>query len=256
MELHQGRDRFQWMLQWGHRLSAMDTSMTTWCARSGTVFGDCFNGATAFRRWIRPGRCGSRSPKQPCFNGATAFRRWILDGPAFAPVRPVLASMGPPPFGDGYVARGSPMSQAQGVEASMGPPPFGDGYIKLEEGSEPFALASMGPPPFGDGYITRITAGPCSPACFNGATAFRRWILPHDGGEHPDFDPATLQWGHRLSAMDTELEQLGTRAELRASMGPPPFGDGYANRASCVAPSSAGFNGATAFRRWIPPSDS
>ena len=89
------------------------------------------------------------------------------------------------------------------------------------------SLTSMGPPPFGDGYLTtpptrcgtalwlqwghRLSAmdtgdGPWRPrwrsGCFNGATAFRRWI------------PGTSRNGFWQS-------------HQRASMGPPPFGDGY-----------------------------
>ena len=88
----------------------------------------CFNGATAFRRWIQDQHYQDPSRRQvlPCFNGATAFRRWIRVG--YAEDRPprLHASMGPPPFGDGYAPDG-PQRDLAGV-ASMGPPPFGDGY--------------------------------------------------------------------------------------------------------------------------------
>ena len=50
----------------------------------------------------------------------------------------------------------------------------------------------MGPPPFGDGNR-------------------------HPTGYNPT--PADLQWGHRLSAMETA-------EKIAPSMGPPPFGDG------------------------------
>ena len=40
--------------------------------------------------------------------------------------------------------------------------------------------------------------------CFNGATAFRRWKLL--GGVNGWFMQSQLQWGHRLSAMETWLE--------------------------------------------------
>ena len=84
------------LLQWGHRLSAMeiivDTAYPCWsCAR--------FNGATAFRRW----RSSCRAPADP---GGQA-------------------SMGPPPFGDGDMLKARWQTR-QGA-ASMGPPPFGDG---------------------------------------------------------------------------------------------------------------------------------
>ncbi len=68
--------RFQcvarWTLQWGHRLSAVETS------------------ASAF----------APSWSSRCFNGATAFRQWKPDGPMCHPLDHG-ASMGPPPFGSG-----------------------------------------------------------------------------------------------------------------------------------------------------------
>ena len=35
-----------------------------------------------------------------------------------------------------------------------------------------------------------------------------------------------LQWGHRLSAMETADSLAAVEGEGEASMGPPPFGDG------------------------------
>ena len=132
-------------LQWGHRLSAMDTQHQ----RKRRVRTAGFNGATAFRRWIR---AAGRSPlsSSRCFNGATAFRRWIPRWPRPDTWTPATASMGPPPFGDGYISRRLrvPLSP----QASMGPPPFGDGFVA--------------------NLVDRLAPG------FNGATAtaFRRWI--------------------------------------------------------------------------------
>ena len=83
------------MLQWGHRLSAVETRRASPPSCQG---GTCFNGATAFRQWKQ----GGAYPWIPSFNGATAFRQWklrcgwyLLDG--------VPASMGPPPFGSGNI---------------------------------------------------------------------------------------------------------------------------------------------------------
>ena len=131
----------------------------------------------------------------------------------------------------------------------MGPPPFGDGKIGslifllimllLQWGHRLSAMesaspvgnsarngpASMGPPPFGDGKGSRIVANAWPGACFNGATAFRRWkVAPADS--LASRNPSRLQWGHRLSAM----ERGGAGGLL-----PPVLGR---------------FNGATAFRRW------
>ena len=62
-----------YVLQWGHRLSAMETGR---------------------RPSPRPYRAGS-------FNGATAFRRWKLVVAVAGVSLLNEASMGPPPFGDG-----------------------------------------------------------------------------------------------------------------------------------------------------------
>ena len=109
-------------LQWGHRLSAMETSpqvSRTWRPLA------TFNGATAFRRWklaaiaalalvfvlLQWGHRLSametmktlwRAAKCRCsFNGATAFRRWKLEYRPPLRVPDAEPSMGPPPFGDG-----------------------------------------------------------------------------------------------------------------------------------------------------------
>ena len=136
-----------WMglLQWGHRLSAMEAC---WDARTPTWAGSRFNGATAFRRWKH------RRAAQRC--------------------RPFgLASMGPPPFGDGsndgsdikkagiWLQWGHRLSAMEALvvhgphhelpQASMGPPPFGDGSGAFQAFDDSHLRASMGPPPFGDG---------------------------------------------------------------------------------------------------------
>ena len=112
-------------LQWGHRLSAMESASTMTRVPCCT---DCFNGATAFRRWkvLQADRAWRASW---CFNGATAFRRWKER--------------------DGGAARGLHLP------ASMGPPPFGDGKTVWVVSVPPVEVASMGPPPFGDGKETR-----------------------------------------------------------------------------------------------------
>ena len=106
--------------------------------------------------------------------------------------------------------------------------------------------ASMGPPPFGSGNIYAALVE----ALVNGSP----------------------QWGHRLSAVETNAIGALVSGSL-ASMGPPPFGSGnrvesviplrpmklqWGHRLSAVEtkqPSTAhdpvtGFNGATAFRQW------
>ena len=225
-------------------------------------------------------------PGDECFNGATAFRRWRsvkLDVrlPHF-----VNASMGPPPFGDGD--QKPAVDRRQDQRASMGPPPFGDGdtaaaslinevTIQLQwghrlsameivifgagglsglmlqwghrlsameihhpvVGDAPVVVASMGPPPFGDGDVCR-TRWSCRPAPgFNGATAFRRWrsavtaprpraVVVASMGPPPFGD------GDQVTPRPLPLQR-------RASMGPPPFGDGdsaphlYGNLPKCAS---------------------
>ena len=110
------------VLQWGHRLSAMET------------------------RLRRTGTCVTASP----FNGATAFRRWKL-GPGEPPL----------PFAERRLQWGHRLSAMETdgrswpsqytLAPSMGPPPFGDGNMAMDEDMESEAIPSMGPPPFGDG---------------------------------------------------------------------------------------------------------
>ena len=230
------------LLQWGHRLSAMERDC--WALMWMTLR-SCFNGATAFRRW-KEVKSDGQLEVGAGFNGATAFRRWKAGTTRSAICLPVSlqwghrlsameswgvestlpslcnASMGPPPFGDGKL--GCPLltkrrfkrfngatafRRWKGVggqrvvcpdhRASMGPPPFGDGKKDNRLRVPPGKTASMGPPPFGDGKSER--SHPRRPGWprFNGATAFRRWKAP-TGAPRRHAWPA-LQWGHRLSAM-------------------------------------------------------
>ena len=157
------------------------------------------------------------------------------------------ASMGPPPFGGGNFVL-CPAAHAGGP-ASMGPPPFGGGNLAKTphslrrlvgfNGATAFRrwkpgrpgppgpaarIASMGPPPFGGGNPSTWATNCNSQDSFNGATAFRRWKRDNNGqdrlGDH------RLQWGHRLSAVETIEVVAELRPKGTASMGPPPFGGG------------------------------
>ena len=206
----------------------------------------CFNGATAFRRWIRAcfqqpytrsyplqwcHRLSAmdttqaptiRSGYGPRFNGATAFRRWILSINVSVEYE-LLASMGPPPFGDGYGQQGG--RRCPVVGASMGPPPFGDGY-RAGRGRIPGHL-----PPLQWGH--RLSAMDTFP----GVCEFP--FLPR------------LQWGHRLSAMDSLQILLIVWREVPLQWGHrlSAMDTAWSKfMAQCIV---CGFNGATAFRRWI-----
>ena len=108
----------------------------------------------------------------------------------------------------------------------MGPPPFGDGdrYFLLSN-KRAFSPASMGPPPFGDGDRPGFAKGHHKNLGFNGATAFRRWRCVCASWLRLRSMWA-LQWGHRLSAMEIGRASDTCWSRVRASMGPPPFGDG------------------------------
>ena len=84
--------------------------------------------------------------------------------------------------------------------------------------------ASMGPPPFGDGKLSMALKKIISPMSFNGATAFRRWKVILEFRR--EVYQRELQWGHRLSAMESYTISRVVAGVGFASMGPPPFGDG------------------------------
>ena len=118
----------------------------------------------------------------------------------------------------------------------MGPPPFSDGnasnvrWVNPPSMGPPSAMeasidASMGPPPFGDGNRTNH---PGSSSLQTGLQWGHRLSAMETAvmATAMAYPPSPLQWGHRLSAMETR----GT--------------------ASTGRPSSTCFNGATAFRRW------
>ena len=159
-----------------------------------------FNGANAFQRWIRESARGEL-PNRPRFNGANAFQRWIPD------LRFVI------------------VPRIYRVRASMGPTPFSVGYDATP--ASPFIerAASMGPTPFSVGYSVALRAMRYSPMCFNGANAFQRWIRLLR--IHMAACSKKLQWGQRLSALDTFTIAPHASHGVGASMGPTPFSVGY-----------------------------
>ena len=182
------------LLQWGHRLSAVETG-TVWLN-----YGDAYRLQWGHRlsavETRRPAGTGGRPP--PRCNGATAFRQWKrhsdLDG--------------------------------------------GLGLFRLQWAT---AFRQWKRP-------TRRRSSLPSPSC-NGATAFRQWKLaspaitvdnlgpaamgpPPFGsgnsgsGTFTEATPSALQWGHRLSAVETVRSLGGVDVDRPAAMGPPPFGSG------------------------------
>ena len=106
----------------------------------------------------------------------------------------------------------------------------------------------MGPPPFGSGNATTATMRGSRSSAFNGATAFRQWKPLPSMLMYGSF--RTLQWGHRLSAVETSRKERGETLSYLPSMGPPPFGSGNVDTNYPSGIVSMPFNGATAFRQW------
>ena len=168
-------------LQWGHRLSAMETleQLSKNVDKLSLQWG---HRLSAMETWWRTQTAWSR---RKCFNGATAFRRWkrALNGRRYAGRH----------------------------HASMVPPPFGDGSSRGRAGWCRRAISFNGATAFRRWKPHPIPPVPCAYQCFNGATAFRRWkqLLMRPEG---DFRSA-LQWGHRLSAMKTAWNRRLTAAQ-------------------------------------------
>ena len=87
-----------------------------------------------------------------------------------------IASMGPPPFGDGnWIGSWSALPSA--IRLQWGHRLSRDGNLDCHHLVRPRKVPSMGPPPFGDGNDV-VRRNPCG-------------------------EGLILQWGHRLSAMET-----------------------------------------------------
>ena len=82
----------------------------------------------------------------------------------------------------------------------------------------------MGPPAFAGGNHTGMVLVRSASPSFNGATGFRRWKRPIS--KLPTVKADTLQWGHRLSPVETGYGFIGLQTKALASMGPPAFAGG------------------------------
>ena len=109
--------------------------------------------------------------------------------------------------------------------------------------------ASMGPPPFGGGNPGIRRRGTPSPG-------WLQWGLRLSAVEicqrmtSSETGRRGLQWGLRLSAVEIGFSAERLPEHPAASMGPPPFGGGNAFHKGVYNYECAGFNGASAFRRW------
>ncbi len=114
---------YQGTLQWGHRLSTVETSSSRATRGAGCT---ASMGPPPFDGGNQQTRTRA-TPRMNCFNGATAFRRWKLQGPIGLHGAKGDASMGPPPFdGGNFCRRDCIVGQP---DASMGPPPFDGGNL-------------------------------------------------------------------------------------------------------------------------------
>ena len=106
----------------------------------------------------------------------------------------------------------------------MGPRPFSRGNVGRQRLLGQDQNASMGPRPFSRGNMVDLAWCDTRRPRFNGATTFQPWKPRLNHGV--DFVGGPLQWGHDLSAVETQTRAYGR------------------------TPQDAGFNGATTFQPW------
>ena len=209
--------------------------------------GRSFNGATAFQRWkqiLWAWQCQAMETlHQPSgditFNGATAFQRWKQ------------LSMGLILSSCQYDLQWGHRLSAMETGADRWPweilqwghrlSAMETGIAKRKNATAFQRNPSMGPPPFSDGKHREPSMGPPLSAMetFQGSCS------------------TSLQWGHRLSAMETcrvavgvgrpyALLQWGHRLSAMETFVP------RVNGATAFGETCPTFNGATAFQRWKP----
>ena len=157
-------------LQWGHRLSAMETSRSGSRCRSSS---STFNGATAFRRW----KPGTRLAITPCM----AHLQWGHRLSAMETLqlrkfqREFIALQWGHRLSAMETSRRRRFRHPHGRAPSMGPPPFGDGNIPLDGEAWANQLILQWGHRLSAMETWRGTPTVPTPRPFNGATAFRRW---------------------------------------------------------------------------------
>ncbi len=220
------------VLQWGQRLSALDTRAQLHIAgiTEKLQWGQRLSALDTPLRGAIPRRVDCRC------NGANAFQRWILLGDGQGPSRIRRAAMGPTPFSVGYFQRQS-RRRAVG-DAAMGPTPFSVGYASSGCGADsPADTCCNGANAFQRWILHFVREPHRGGGRCNGANAFQRWILME--GDARQLAGAVLQWGQRLSALDTGRDQTHHWRGRGAAMGPTPFSVGYSVFAALFAHYSA-----------------
>ena len=177
-----------------------------------------FNGATAFLPW-NPRDLLHRATSGRGFNGATAFLPWNLTTEYLIESRFELLQ-----WGHGISAVESWLAEGwcdlEG-QASMGPRHFCRGIT--ENGVFPMSalLRFNGATAFLPWNQRTKPNSQRIGTCFNGATAFLPWNpFAAARGSCPAF---WLQWGHGISAVESNKKLLDYNAKVAASMGPRHF---------------------------------
>ena len=197
------------VLQWSHRLSALETVKK--CHKFPSMA--CLQWShrlSALETWPRP---RVSTGQTPAFNGATAFRRWKHVGRCPGGLFRLEPSMEPPPFGAGN--QEAEARQVLDLEPSMEPPPFGAGNaLPGVRGEALQTLPSMEPPPFGAGNVAKAICARCWAICLQWShrlSALETFLCPPCAASE-----SRLQWSHRLSALET-LGPLSPKA-VRTSL--------------------------------------
>ena len=159
------------LLQWGHRLSAVETEIGA-TAKGDVQMLQWGHRLSAVETRQAVGNAGPGGEQLQWGHRLSAVGTLLSGAVGLHQAQP---SMGPPPFGSGNRDRRN--GQGGCSNASMGPPPFGSGNNNQAPLVSKPLLASMGPPPFGSGNMALRKTHPSS------------W--------------RALQWGHRLSAVET-----------------------------------------------------
>ena len=206
--------------QWGHRLSAMETGV-------GVLVLD--SAASSLRNiFSYPGlQWGHRLSAMETVQAIRVLHRPSM-GPFRRPViqYPTSPSMGPPPFGDGNYRisfngatafrrwKQRPPDSTPSMFSAMrntirqlsSGPPFGDGNLTVPVLFVLYGILQWGHRLSAMETTTVGYSGRPSSGTFNGATAFRRWKPVLQPGPALRGVIRYLQWGHRLSAMETQKD--------------------------------------------------
>ena len=165
-------------LQWGHRLSTVETGVA---ARDPAIASYRFNGATAFRRWK-----------------LVLAISWMRE--------PTMLQWG---HRLSTVETRSPRQASPGLSTRF-------------NGATAFRRWKHPPESTGGSHVTVLQWG------------HRLSTVETGWGQLPGPGVSTLQWGHRLSTVETPPPRRTGDSRICASMGPPPFDGGNGQKGGAV----------------------